>query len=51
MLCVIQHTRANMSWGEGGSFIDENGDLDPKEKSSAERGINLIKRLIVTNGL
>lgn len=47
LLNIIDHTRRNLSWGEGGSFIDDDGNSDPKQAKSAERGIELIKQLVI----
>lgn len=49
---VIQHTRVNISWGEGGSFNKESKDgdfpFDPQEAKRAERGLEVLEFVLQT---
>lgn len=51
LLVLVFHTRRNIGFEDGGSFTDETGNCDQKEVERAERGISLIKRVILANGI
>lgn len=46
---LINHTKINLSWGDGGSFnCEKNGEFvyDKKEGEKAEQGIELLKFIL-----
>lgn len=47
LIKVIETVRTMAQWGEGGSFITLNGELDPKARDSALRGVDIIKTMIM----
>ena len=53
LIVMIQHSRIDMSYGEGGTFnyTDKNGtsDYDEKEAKRVEQAMITIKRLILTS--
>jgi len=48
LLNMIDHSRRDISYGEGGTFGDGN-DYDKKAIKSVERAIETIKKIILTN--
>lgn len=46
LLTLIEHTRTDLSYGEGGSFNYGEG-FDEKDAKKAERAIAIIKQLII----
>ena len=55
LLTMIQHSRADISFREGGSFNkeDKNCDwpFDPIDAKKVERAIEWIKKLIIQNNV
>lgn len=56
LLTLVEHTRQDLSYGWGGTYGDgssddsgKNSGIDKKEVTKALRGIDVIKRLILTD--
>ncbi len=52
-ITLIEHVRADISYGAGGSYVNPNDEsmetVDIKAIRASERAINHIKRLILTS--
>lgn len=49
LLTMIEHTRRDLKYGEGGTFNDGKENIDSKDVRKVERAIDWIKVFILSN--
>jgi hypothetical protein len=47
LLTMIRHTRADISYNEGGSYNDMEDNVDDKDVAASKRAIEIIKKIIL----
>lgn len=47
LLTLIDHTRRDIQYGEGGTYNEGEDEIDTKAIKQAERAIDFIKQIII----